>query len=877
MSERVVLPLNVSPKHYAIELKPDLDRLEFVGSEDISVEVSASTKVIKLHAKEIQIIDASFKGTDVKIDVTEISYQIKETTVTLVFSNDIPLGEGILSISFRGILNGDMAGFYKSGYVGADGKKKVMASTQFEALDARRAFPCWDEPLVKATFSVTLVIPATLTALSNMPEKSLEHLTDGTKKVVFDISPRMSTYLLAWAVGEFDFVQGKSKGGVSIRVFSPPGRAQQGLFALDVAERALDFYDEFFQVKYPLPKLDMLCVTEFAAGAMENWGLVTYREVDLMIDPVKASSQQKQRVAIVVTHELAHQWFGNLVTMEWWDDLWLNEGFAAYCEHMATDALFPSYHIWEQYTTDAMGAALRLDSLRSSHPIQVPIVHAEEVEQVFDAISYCKGSTVVRMVASMLGPDKFREGLQLYMRRHQYQNTVTANLWAAWSEVSGIDVNGLMASWTKQMGFPFLTVVEESWADDSVSITLEQQWFLSDGSAPQGEEANKLWSVPLLFATADSVSSTAMIMTERRQKFTIPLSVDGSGERPWLKINAGQKALIRVAHSQEMTARLQPAIRSKALGPEDRAALLLDAYALAKAGYAPVDSVVGLLRAYDQEDNSTVWSAIDGILGGLYLLMEQVGGEAFEAFLVFSRRIVRAAFDRVGWAPAADVEDGHSEKLMRVTVLGLVESFCSTDEDILLEARRRFAAHWTTPSELPAEFKSIVFRIVLKSGGAAEYEQILASFKSTEDNSERKHVMSSLGAIADMTLKRKTLDWAVSSGEVKLQDFFYPLRTVAFSSAAAADMCWKYLQENLDVIKAKLAKAGSSLMDAAIVCLVCRFCTDAQAQDIENFFATHPVPSSSRKISQTVESIRNSGAMLKKISASQLAQPTFWQ
>lgn len=244
---------------------------------------------------------------------------------------------------------------------------------------------------MKATFEVAITVPANLTALSNMPETEVRHVAGYKKRVHFAVSPKMSTYLLAWAIGEFDFVQGVTKNGVQLRVFSPPGRAAQGKFALDAGIRALDYYDDFFQVPYPLPKMDMICVTEFAMGAMENWGLVTYREVDLMIDEAKASSQQKQRVAIVVAHELAHQWFGNLVTMSWWDGLWLNEGFAAWMEHFGVDQLYPDYHIWEQFTTDSFGAAQRLDALRSSHPIIVPIKHAEEVEQVFDAISYCKG------------------------------------------------------------------------------------------------------------------------------------------------------------------------------------------------------------------------------------------------------------------------------------------------------------------------------------------------------------------------------------------------------------------------------------------------------------------------------------------------------
>lgn len=358
---------------------------------------------------------------------------------------------------------------------------------------------------------------------------------------------------------------------------------------------------------YPLPKLDMICCTEFAMGAMENWGLVTYREVDLMIDEEKASSQQKQRVAIVVAHELAHQWFGNLVTMDWWDDIWLNEGFACYMEHFCADALLPDYHMWEQYTTDAMASALRLDSLRSSHPIQVPMARAEEVEQVFDAISYCKGSTVVRMVACVLGADKFKEGLQLYMKRHQYGNTVTLDLWRAWQEVSGVDVPSMMASWTQQMGHPYLKVLSETWNNDSVTLELEQSWFLADGGSAEAgsDEETKLWTIPLMFATSACVSD-AVLMKGKKQTFTIPLSPGGED---WIKMNAGQEALVRIAHSPGMLARLLPAITSKSLAPIDRAAVILDTYAMAKAGVGGVSvvRVVELLKAYTDEDNNTVW------------------------------------------------------------------------------------------------------------------------------------------------------------------------------------------------------------------------------------------------------------------------------
>ena len=304
-----------------------------------------------------------------------------------MFADALPVGQGILSLTYTGCLNNQMAGFYRSGYTAINGEKRIMASTQFEALDARRCIPCWDEPAIKAVFELSLIVGSDLTAFSNMPETRVTQLAPegakpSKKKISFMPTPKMSTYLVAFCVGEFDFVQGYTEHGVQVRVYTPPGKSATGEFSLQVAMDTLDLYDDYFQVPYPLPKLDMVAIPEFAAGAMENWGLVTYREVDLLIDAAKASSTQRQRVCSVVTHELAHQWFGNLVTMRWWDDLWLNEGFASWMQTYAADKLFPSWMMWEQFTTDDQAAALRLDALVTSHPIQVPIAHAEEVEEV---------------------------------------------------------------------------------------------------------------------------------------------------------------------------------------------------------------------------------------------------------------------------------------------------------------------------------------------------------------------------------------------------------------------------------------------------------------------------------------------------------------
>lgn len=857
---RVVLPCSIKPTHYELVLSPNLETLLFSCSEKVIIDVITATNTITMHSKEIEVVSATLDGQNATME-----YDVKATTVTFTFPALLTVGANqVLAIEYNGILNGDMAGFYKSSYTDAQGVKKVMASTQFEALDARRGFICYDEPGAKATFKVVLVVQKDLTAISNMPETSVLHLPDGNKRVEFGTSPVMSTYLCAWAIGEMDMVQAYTKDGVSIRIFAPPGRAEHGKFALDAGVRALEFYNDFFEVAYPLPKLDMLCVTEFAMGAMENWGLVTYREVDLMIDAQKASSQQRQRVAIVVAHELAHQWFGNLVTMEWWNGLWLNEGFAAFMEHYCVDSLYPEYKIWEQFTTDAFGAAQRLDSLRSSHPVIVPIKHAEEVEQVFDAISYCKGSCCVNMVKNVIGLDSFRRGLKSYFQKYKYGNANTDQLWAEWSEASGMDIGALMNVWTTEMGYPYLSVVDEKWGPAAVVITLEQAWFLSDGSAKPDEGA--LWQIPLQFATPGGITPAApVIMTQKRQTFTVDFGAQVNGQQNWVKINADQKFLVRVAHSLEMSRKLQPALSQGALSAVDRAAVLLDSYNLAKAGLAPVNTVLLILVALQNEKSSTVFSAMSMVLGGLHLLTEQVSTECHDSFVQLGSKIITSALSSCGWDPKPT--DTHTEKLYRASCIGLLDAFCGSTDSVVAEAKRRFEGHFHDPALLPSDYKTTVFKIIMKNGGASEYDRILATFYDTEDNAERKYAMSSLGSTKDLALKTRTLDWAVKSGDVKLQDFFYAIGSVAGDAAGTA-LSWQYLKDNFQHIKEMLAKASPSLMDAVIMFTCGKFCTYALADELEAFFEKNPLPSSSRRISQLLENIRTNALFLDRIKDS---------
>lgn len=388
-------------------------------------------------------------------DSPQVSYDEKTQVSKFDFSDVVPKGsKAQLEIKFTGHLNDKMAGFYRSTYKKEDGTEGILATSQMEPTDARRAFPCFDEPALKATYTVTLIADKNLTCLSNMDvasETDVQSTISGStrKAVKFNKSPLMSTYLVAFIVGELNYVE-TNAFRVPVRVYAPPGQdIEHGRFSLDLAAKTLAFYEKVFGIEFPLPKMDQVAIPDFAQGAMENWGLVTYRVVDLLLDEKASGAATKERVAEVVQHELAHQWFGNLVTMDWWEGLWLNEGFATWASWYSCNAFYPEWNVWQTFVTDTLQGALSLDSLRSSHPIEVPVKRADEINQIFDAISYSKGSCVLRMISTYLGEDTFLEGVRRYLKKHAYGNTQTGDLWASLADASGKQVEEVMASWTK--------------------------------------------------------------------------------------------------------------------------------------------------------------------------------------------------------------------------------------------------------------------------------------------------------------------------------------------------------------------------------------------------------------------------------------------
>jgi puromycin-sensitive aminopeptidase len=509
----------------------------------------------------------------------------------------------------------------------------------------------------------------------------------------------------------------------------------------------------------------------------------------------------------------------------------------------------------------------------SSHPIQVPIHHAEEVEQVFDAISYCKGGSVVRMIKAVLGMANFQKGLGNYMKNYAYGNTETLDLWQAWEEVSGMPVSEMMASWTEQMGFPLLKVVKENWQDDKVVLELEQTWFLADGSDIPEEGRDKVWTIPILTCTPAGTQEDMILMREKTASITIPLKSKDS----WVKLNAGQEVPMRVQYSEEMLCRLSKAVANKEMKSSvDRVGLILDAYALVKAKkIMSPESLITLLAGFRDEYDCVVWQGLADVLEGLESVLAE--DEKMSAnFQAFARKLVLPLVDKIGWATKPD--DAHLTSILRGIMASLLCTFCSDDDGVKLEAKKRceaFLEDTTNVSALPTDIKVPVFKIYLKTGGEMEYENVKAYYYKAKDNAERKTVLNSLGATNEETLMLAALDWT-TSGEIPLQDFFYTIGSVSRSDKKGRDVAWTYFQEHHRRLQEMLGNSSPSLMDAVIVMSAGSFCSLEKAYEIAQFFKDHPYPKNDRKISQMTENMLANGKFLAILQGSDLSKPEFW-
>ncbi|KAM3966164.1 puromycin-sensitive aminopeptidase [Aphomia sociella] len=850
------LPKNVVPKHYNLELVPNLEKFTFTGKTAVKVSIVNSTKEIVLNSLDLELTNVKLQyndgGANSILNPVEVRLSVPNETVSIVFDKPLPEGEATLYCEFTGEINDKMKGLYRSKYLTAKGEERHAAVTQFEATDARRCFPCWDEPAIKATFDISLKVPANRVALSNMPVRE-ENVTGDIKFVQFDTTPVMSTYLVAVVVGEYDYVEKKSHDGVLVRVYTPVGKSKQGLFALEVAARVLPYYKEYFDIAYPLPKIDLIAIADFSAGAMENWGLVTYRETCLLVDEEHTSAVRRQWIALVVGHELAHQWFGNLVTMEWWTHLWLNEGYASFVEFLCVNHLFPEYDIWTQFVTETYIRALELDCLKNSHPIEVPVGHPSEIDEIFDDISYNKGASVIRMLHRYIGDDDFRKGMNIYLTRHQYKNTFTEDLWAALEEASNKPVGAVMSTWTKQMGFPMVEVSSEQRGSDRV-LKLTQQKFCADGS-----QAEDLWMVPITISTQEQPSKVALstVLEKRTQEVIL----ENVAEDSWVKLNPGTVGYYRTRYPASMLAQLVTAVRDGSLPPLDRLGLLDDCFALVQAGHTHTAESLKLMEAFNNETNFTVWSSLSNCLSKLSVLLSNTALD--KPLKNYGRKLFANITKRLGWD--AEEKESHLDTLLRSLVLNKMISF--EDPETIKEAKSRFEKHISGAAPLPADLRSACYRAVLAGADAATFERFLALYRAADLHEEKDRVSRALGAVTDPALLHRVLDFAISD-EVRSQDTVFVIVSVAVSKYGR-DIAWQFFKDHWQEFMDRYQ--GGFLLARLVKSTTENFASEAAAQEIEEFFRTHASPGTERSVQQALETVRLNAAWLRRDLASTAA------
>lgn len=841
------LPKNVLPRHYNLELTPDLQAFKFKGQTSISVEIFEPTSQITLNAADIDISKVTIKTSSADFDAKNIEFSTENETATVTFEKELPVGEGQLNFIFNGELNDKMKGFYRSKYFNSNGEERYAGVTQFEATDARRCFPCWDEPACKATFDITLIVPEDRVALSNMPVKSENSLDNNLRKIEFDRTPIMSTYLVAVVVGEYDFVEGTSTDGVLVRVYTPVGRKEQGLFALEVATKVLPYYKDYFQVAYPLPKMDLIAIADFSAGAMENWGLVTYRETYLLVDPANTSSIRKQSIALTVGHEIAHQWFGNLVTMEWWTHLWLNEGYASFVEFLCVHHLFPEYDIWTQFVTDMYTRALELDCLKNSHPIEVPVNHPSEVDEIFDEISYNKGASVIRMLHNYIGDEDFRKGMNIYLTKHQYQNTSTEDLWSALQEASSKPVAAVMTTWIKQMGFPVVSVSSEQKGNQRI-LTLSQSKFMADGS----KSTDEFWMIPISISTASAPGQIAKSFILDVKSKTITL--DNISKDDWIKVNPGTIGYFRTSYTSEMLMQLIPAVKSMQLPALDRLGLIDDLFAMVQAGHAKTSDALALIDAYRNETNYTVWSSITNSLCKLQVLLSHT--DLVDSFNQYGINLYKPIADRLGWEVKEN--EPHLDTLLRSLVINRLVSFKCPKT--VMEAQKRFNEHIQNVTVLPADLRSACYKANLQDANQTTYDDMLKLYRSTDLHEEKDRISRALGSIKNVDILRKVIDFAMSN-EVRAQDSVFVIVAVAMNPKGR-DMTWQFFKDNSDKLLEQYQ--GGFLLARLVKYLTENFTSEAHAIEVEEYFKNHKFPGTERTICQSIETIRLNGAWLSR-------------
>jgi len=826
---RFRLAPDVRPSEYDLHLTPDLKAGTFTGEVKIAVHLRKPRQEITLHATELAIARATavVGGEERKAKVV---LSRADDTATLRFAKKLPAGDVTLALAFSGKLSRHLRGFYAASAGGVP-----YAFTQCETADARRILPCFDEPSYKARFRVAVTAATGDTVLSNAPIEREEPATGGRRTMHFAPTPPLSTYLLALAVGPLEATPPRMLGSVPIRVWHVPGKGHLADFGVEAGYEALRRLEEYFGTAYPYDKLDLVAVPDFEAGAMENAGAVFFRETLLLLDPATVSHQERKRAAEVIAHELAHMWYGDLVTMAWWDDLWLNEAFATWMAYKVVDQWKPEWRMWQGFEHDRAGA-LGLDALSTTHPIYAPVRSVAEATENFDVITYEKGAAVVRMIEHYLGSDAFREGVRLYMRRHREGNTVAKDLWRALEEASGQEVTRVAQAWIAQAGFPLVTIGPGGTRGE---LKVKQERFFADPRVPAAKRRVR-WPVPLVVKWKGG--EARFLADKATQTIALP-----NGSAPaWVYGNASAGGFYRVADDAANRAALLADLAG-ALTSVERLALVGDQWALVRSARAGVEGFLEVADALGGEDDHDV---LDGLAGPLSLLDEQVVAPDGADQAALRRWIAGRfgpAFAALGWKAVAGEDDRLRQR--RASLLRLVGGVAE-EPAVSAQVRTRLDAYLADRSALDANLADPVVGIAARTGDAALYDRYRAVVAEARTPQERRRFLLSLASFRDPALVARTLA-ATLTDEIPTQDLAFILMRL-FGNSGGRDEAWRFLKKRWTVLRRRIPPLMlSRLVEATPALRDPRY-----AREVRDFFRTHPLPEAARAVRQALEVFR---------------------
>jgi puromycin-sensitive aminopeptidase len=831
------LSKSVRPVRYDLGIEVDLDAWTFRGSETIELKIAAPTATVTLHATELDIADVHAVLADgARIKASSASNPIAET-VSFHFERPLPAGTSRLNLEFRGTILARLRGFYRSQKDGAR-----YAATQFEAADARRAFPCFDEPEFKARFTLRLIVPSHLTAIANGAVEEERELGNGRKEVRFAETPPISSYLVAYTVGPYEATPAAyTRDRAPVRVFLPRGMAAKGIYARDAHVRSLDYLEEYTAIPYPYGKVDAIGIPDFEAGAMENPGAITYRLTAIAADSERASTPALKGIFYTAAHELTHMWWGDLVTMVWWDDLWLNESFATFIGYKVTADLVPEWGMWRDFVATLV-RPFNLDALESTHPISFEVRNAKQATERFDVITYWKGAGVVRMIEGFLGADAFRTGVRAYLNRYREGNATADDFWRELSTASGQDVAAIANAWIKQPGHPLLT-----FSGSGESLDVSQQRFYADAAV---QDPGTRWPTPVVikYGTKDGVLEERVLVGRDGTTVSLP------GAK-WFYPNGDGAGFYRFALDDAALTRLVPVVQSSLTAPE-RLALVGNQWTLAKAGKISIDQFFAMLAGFRTEADRAVLAAITERLYWISTnLVEDAARPAFERFV---ESFFRPQFEELGWDPRPT--ETADDRLRRATVIAALGELAGA-ADLAEEACRRLMRYLEDPSSIAHNLALVVVSIAARCGAAALYQRYLEHKRAaTSDPEEEQRFLFGLTAFERAELVQRTLSLTVSD-EVRPQDrahLFARLLGTRPSRLAA----WQFVRDNWTQIVERL----DPMLQQNIIRALAQLTPEPIASEVRAFLPPRSTDETRETISQTVEQLTIDAAVCQRLT-----------